>query len=256
MDPYTISEMEEELTSQREELTAAMEHVQNQNQELENQLNISRKRQAELDEIIYRFHHDLKSPLSTLAGLFSISEHMERDEFISKAKSCVSSMQQNLDAVIRFSNSLRIPKQIEELQIETLDNDIRTWFTEKFSLNNSNLHLHFENGVSIPMSQDHFLTALKELIRNSVVFQSQKVNVKVKTNSKYLLLEIIDNGMGMDKDVLKRCTEMFYKGSSLSKGMGLGLYIVENVISIYNGEIQIMSKPEIGTTVFIQVPLP
>lgn len=59
----------------------------------------------------------------------------------------------------------------------------------------------------------------------------------------------------MDKMVLKRAFDMFYRGNEDSKGSGLGLFIVKTNIGKLKGEVKINSKRFEGTEIRIILPL-
>ena len=69
-----------------------------------------------------------------------------------------------------------------------------------------------------------------------------------------ICIHIKDDGVGMSKDVLDRAIEPFYTTSKTS-GTGLGMSMVYGFIKQSSGELVIHSKPEKGTTIYLQFPL-
>ncbi|MEZ5480503.1 MAG: ATP-binding protein [Thiolinea sp.] len=67
-------------------------------------------------------------------------------------------------------------------------------------------------------------------------------------------LDITDNGVGMEAAMLPRVFEPFYTTREPGRGMGLGLYIVQEVIQEQQGCIAIRSQPQQGTQVLIRLP--
>lgn len=68
-----------------------------------------------------------------------------------------------------------------------------------------------------------------------------------------LLFRIRDNGTGLPDDQLKRVFEPFF--STKTKGMGLGMTIVKQIVEAHGGTIAFRSKVDIGTTVDITIPI-
>ncbi len=70
----------------------------------------------------------------------------------------------------------------------------------------------------------------------------------------YLLLEIIDNGSGMDEDTLQRIFEPFFSTKPAGQGTGLGLSVVHGIVTSHDGGIFADSTPGVGTTFAIYLP--
>lgn len=70
------------------------------------------------------------------------------------------------------------------------------------------------------------------------------------TNSrpgKFVLLSIVDTGTGLDKDIISHIFEPFFTTKKAGKGTGLGLYIVQKILSLHHGWLNIQSSPTTGT---------
>jgi PAS domain S-box-containing protein len=70
----------------------------------------------------------------------------------------------------------------------------------------------------------------------------------------YYCLSIIDNGVGMDEEVLKDIFTPFYTTKEKGSGTGLGLSMVYNIVQLHQGFLNVYSKTEIGTTFNIYLP--
>ncbi len=82
--------------------------------------------------------------------------------------------------------------------------------------------------------------------------------VRVHLGSKpgpHVLVEILDNGMGMPQDVLARVFEPFFTTKEVGKGTGLGMSIVYGIISQWGGYVSVESAPEKGTIVRLYLPV-
>ncbi len=111
---------------------------------------------------------------------------------------------------------------------------------------------------------------LYDLINNVVsnAFEAIKergevsISTAIKPGDTHVEVHIVDNGIGMDQDTLKRLREPFFSTKAMDvengisiEGHGLGLWWVHNVLRICGGEIEFNSELEEGTEVTITLPL-
>src|ERR1022692_1961139 len=111
--------------------------------------------------------------------------------------------------------------------------------------------------IYIQGNWDLLRTALFNIVQNAAAAMNQggEVSVRVYRNPLgHACLEVRDNGAGMDTQTLAHCFDPF-TGTSGNAGRGLGLAAVKAVVDLHRAEIDIDSKPEMGTTVRIRFPL-
>jgi len=95
----------------------------------------------------------------------------------------------------------------------------------------------------------------KNLIINSVEAIGEKegeVRINLKRSKNRLLIEVVDNGIGMEKGVLDLIYNVDYSTKKI--GTGLGLFIVKRIIDLHKGRIQVESEKNKGTRVMVELP--
>ncbi len=104
---------------------------------------------------------------------------------------------------------------------------------------------------------DKILQAISNLIDNAIKFSHPPTLIKLllRGNSKQLVLQIRDAGIGLDKKELPKILEGYYRAKDHSReGMGLGLYLVNNIVRRHHGALKFKSKAGKGTTVELILP--
>ncbi len=99
--------------------------------------------------------------------------------------------------------------------------------------------------------------AISKLVENGLRYTRENgvVTVRAKAQDKYLIIEIIDNGIGMSADELNRLGEVYYRSDKdavrAHKGSGLGVPVAYGIIHLLGGSVSAQSEPDKGTTLTI-----
>ncbi|MBI2596612.1 GAF domain-containing sensor histidine kinase [Candidatus Daviesbacteria bacterium] len=105
--------------------------------------------------------------------------------------------------------------------------------------------------------KDKLLRMLTNILDNAVKFspQKSKIILKAKKIGKKIHITIKDFGQGISREDLNKLFDKFYRGRGHDReGMGLGLFLVKEIVRKHRGKIDIKSKMNIGTTVKIILP--
>lgn len=107
----------------------------------------------------------------------------------------------------------------------------------------------------------HLTEVFKNILANAVSALQRKghadpyIRIKATYEEAYGILEITDNGIGIDNNNLKNIFSMFYSVGSQPHSSGIGLYYVKNVITQMQGEITAASSPGNGASFKLALPL-
>ncbi len=118
----------------------------------------------------------------------------------------------------------------------------------------------FEHNVTkeLPFDKNLMETTVKNLCENSVKYGSSIIDIRITDLENRLQINISDDGEGIAKNELKNIFEKFYRIQSNNihntKGLGLGLYFVRQIVTRYHGKIEVNSQINEGTQFKISLP--
>jgi signal transduction histidine kinase len=220
---------------------------------------------TELDNFIYKISHDIQGPLATLRGVCDIGLIDVKDQMGREYLTRLSTTAEELNSII-----LRLQRvnQIISTKLEYVNIDFEEQV--KVAINKSReLSLEYsdvESSVSVQENLNFYAdidviaVIINNLVRNAFQFydsDKRKSIVKITVN-KYndnLLIEIRDNGIGIEVDDTKDLFRMFSRFSGRNRTGGIGLFLVKTAVDKLNGKISVSKNSQDEDTVFI-VELP
>ena len=106
-------------------------------------------------------------------------------------------------------------------------------------------------GITAVVNRDLFSLMLNNLIQNAIRYGKEKghVNVTLEKAENHMSLIVADDGEGISPEDLPHIWDLFYRGdkSRSSKGTGLGLALVKQIVEFHKGKISVESEPEKGS---------
>ena len=115
-----------------------------------------------------------------------------------------------------------------------------------------------ENDILISDKQS-FRDILINLLNNAVKYskRNSEIILSAMNSKEYLTVQIKDHGLGIEKTNIKRIFDRFYRTPSAranTKGTGLGLALVKQLVNRVNGKVSVQSKIGKGSTFFVKFP--
>ncbi len=196
--------------------------------------------------------HELKSPIASVKLYLQTLQKRElerekQSEIVAKAiadTDRLGSLVENLLLATKIDRSDYM-LHFEELNLSDLLAQIATTHPE-----NKRLKTEIQQGIKMQADKLAFTSIVVNLLENALKYSEQTVTVKLQ-NDKNILLSVIDSGAGIPDDEKQKVFEKFYRigneDTRKSKGTGLGLYIVKNLVERHNGNIHIRSNQPGGS---------
>ena len=85
--------------------------------------------------------------------------------------------------------------------------------------------------------------------------ERNRVSIRATRSRGHVILEISDNGPGVDPQIQERLLEPFFTTKPAGQGTGLGLTICAHIVERYSGVMEFRSRPGGGTTVAVRLPV-
>lgn len=221
---------------------------------------------AQLDSFIYRASHDLKAPANNILSMVRLLEEQLgdstplQDQALAHVRNASEGLLKQLRELLELS---RMKQQINEAPeyncLHEISMEIWDCMRPQAEASNAELKLDFHRAPSLRLGKGNLRSILQNLIGNGLKYRSPErkpvVEVHSYADTKGILLEIKDNGLGMDLDKYgDKLFGMFNRFHNHVEGNGVGLYIVKQIVESSRGKIQVTSDPGKGTTFQIRFP--
>lgn len=185
-----------------------------------------------------------------------------------------------MDYITKNSNRLRryISNLIDVSKLEmgymnaNFKNENIVEVIEDITLTIIDLARSYNLNVVFDTEEEELITAIDKpkiervilnLLSNAIKFTNNGGNimVSIKKEDGNVVIEISDDGIGMEEEMKKHIFEKFKRADLThglkrqNEGSGLGLFIVKGLIDLHNGEIYVRSNPNKGTTFIIKLAI-
>lgn len=225
------------------------------------------------NDFINNMTHEFKTPIATISLAVDAMKNekvLQNREKISYFSGIIKEENQRMNRQVEtILKASQLEKQEVDLNLKPVHiHEIIKDVTDNFSLQleekqgRAELLLNAENDL-INADEVHFSNLINNLIDNGVKYSKENTPVYIKittqSNGKNLIIRVEDNGIGMNKETLKRVFERFYRAHTGNihnvKGFGLGLSYVKTIVEAHHGQIKADSTLGKGSTFTLEVPL-
>jgi signal transduction histidine kinase len=200
--------------------------------------------------------HEVRNPLTNILLATEQLREMENKneeapvllELINRNADRINQLVSDLLNATRFTQLDFIKTDINQLLEETLE-----MAKDRIGLNHIRVEKDYSHDMcDIFVDKEKIKLALLNIIVNAIEAMENKkglLQLKTRKQGSKCIVEIRDNGKGMDEEMLQKLYEPYF--TSKPKGNGLGLTNTQNIILNHNGKISVYSKPGKGATFII-----
>ncbi len=257
-----INDMAQQLQQDRNTMQLRIEEA---TLELRNKKEEAEKANFDKTRFLAAASHDLRQPMHALGlfvgELYNKLDTPEQRQIVGKVEESVEAMSSLLDSLLDISKldaGVVIP-QIHEIDIDAMLKRLVQDFESVAQRKSTTLSVHYA-GVSVLSDAVLLERILINLLGNAVRYTPPNGTVLLacRKRGEHLRIEVRDNGIGIpqqeQKNIFREFVQLANNARDRSKGLGLGLAIVDRLAKLLHHPISVRSEPGRGSSFAIQVP--
>ncbi|HDR4424305.1 TPA: PAS domain-containing protein, partial [Bacillus cereus] len=200
--------------------------------------------------------HEVRNPLTVIKGFIQLFQINKEDQ--EKYFDLMLSEIERIEAILQEFLSIAKTDKLntEQKNIYQIYNNVVSLMNTKAIMTNIQVELYADTKeISIECSENQLKQVFINILQNSIEAMPDggKITIHIKEiNDEGIIIHVIDEGIGIPEERIKRLGEPFY--STKEKGTGIGLMLSYKIIESHQGKISIMSEVGVGTTVTIYLP--
>lgn len=222
------------------------------------------------DEFLAMASHELKTPitplnlqLETFLDLFKNGRFHETDparlrRMLEIAYTQVGRLSRTIDELLDVSriSTGRLQLSFERIDITELVKNLVDSFASELAMAKCDLHLESEGGLYVQADRFRLEQVFINLLTNAMRYApGQPVHLKVRPLGDRVCITVKDHGAGIALQDQARIFQRFERATSSRHhgGLGLGLYIADQIVNMHGGRLYLESKPGEGASFHVEL---
>lgn len=222
-------------------------------------------------DLTHNITHELKTPIAAAYAATDALRNSEtiasdkttRNEYLDMSLSALSRLGDMVEEILRTSTE-EFEKQdlkIERCNAEDIVAEVRSTFDLKYQEREVEWRIDIPADIEIMADRMQMLSMLSALVDNAIKYCTRRpmVTISVLNTTNNTVIRIVDNGIGIAPSEQRRVFDKFYRISQGNrhdtKGYGLGLYYVRNIVERHGGTIHLHSTVGKGSEFEITLPI-
>lgn len=265
IEKYKNADIVNTYKKREKEQAKQIEKLENENKKMHEEIKLR-------DEFLSIASHELKTPLTSMLLKLQLILHNIRNVSLAnfsveKLLQMLETAEQQTQRLSRMINDLlnislittgRLNLEIHEENLSAIVKEVVEEFSEKLEKDGYILHLEADETIKIWADKLRIEQVIANLISNAIKYGNSKpITIKITKDASFAQIIVQDHGIGIRADQQDRVFALFERGVSNSshKGLGVGLYIANQIIKAHNGVITLESKPHAGSVFTVELPL-
>jgi two-component system phosphate regulon sensor histidine kinase PhoR len=223
---------------------------------LQNKLNLNRQQ----SNFLLSITHELKTPLASIKLYLETLQKrtLEKEQSVTIVSNALTDVQRLRDLVENVLLAAQLDIHKYELQnFETDISELVQKASDRFVVPRalqSRINLNIEKEVYLTTDEGALEMVINNLLSNAIKYSPPTgiVDIVLRTDASNVFLSVSDEGQGISTEEKELIFSKFYRSGEEStrktKGTGLGLFIVKNLMILLSGEIKVKDRQPKGTT--------
>lgn len=223
------------------------------------------------DEFLSIASHELRTPLTPLKLQFQITSKLISDGKFGtltaeKLKKMMNTSDRQLDRLNKLIEELlsvsrinlgRMDLEVGPMNLSQLIRSVADQYKDQLEASSSELALELDPLIEGKWDTNKLEQVIVNLLTNSIKYgQGKPIRIQATDEGDIARVCVQDFGIGIDEEAQKKIFDLFERAPSAKKygGMGLGLFVVHNIVKKHGGTIRVESKLDQGTTFILELP--
>lgn len=217
-----------------------------------------------LKELVSDISHQIKTPLANIKlyqeMLFDETDREQSTEYLIKMGKQVDKLEfllQNMVKMSRLETGTIKIKKTENLIAETLALAIGAVIL-KADMKNIQIHVAYDEAYRLEHDKKWTAEAIFNVLDNAVKYTNENGNIYISVSRETIFtkISITDTGKGIPLERQGTIFNRFYREPEVhdTEGIGIGLYLAREIISMQNGYMKVESEVGKGSTFYIYLP--
>jgi signal transduction histidine kinase len=206
----------------------------------------------ELNDLLYRSSHDLRSPITKILGLLGLAEAGAMPtgtvlEHIGRTMEGLNAQNLSICELGAIRDHISAPASLD---IHDALEEVLAELKASFNLDNSAVLLEVNAGTVCTVDRYLLKIAVREIVANALAYggaPGAKVRIVAKKEGSHIRMAVEDHGPGIPAGIQKTLFDLFVKGNNSPGHFGLGLYKARLAVQRMGGNLSYRSKAGGGT---------
>lgn len=255
-----LNQKNKELESSNQELAKTLDSLQKAQMHL-----IQSEKMATLGILTSGVAHEINNPLNYLIGAhIGLSNYFEDHQSLdpTNTKFLLESINVGVERISSIVNGLnqfsRNNENMDEnCNIHSILNNCFEMLSSLTKHKIDTIKKYSETELLIQGNSGKLHQVFLNILSNAIqsIPEHGEIKVTTKINGQNIIIDIEDNGLGIEEDILHKISDPFFTTKPPGQGTGLGLSISTSIINEHKGTLKFDSEPNKGTKVTINLPL-
>lgn len=219
------------------------------------------------NDFLSNISHDIKTPINVIYSAIQLENVLIKENKLKELKKYNTINKENIVTITRLANNLIDSSKLSNnylnanMQLTNIVELVEDSCNKLVDyIRNKNLEFYFdteEEEIYIYCDREFMERIIINIISNSIKYTTAgEITVKIYLKGNKVFIEFKDTGRGISTELLNNVFDKYAVGKEhlreLNKNTGIGLYVVNNLIKLQRGIINLKSKEGAGTTIVLE----